>query len=163
MAVHYRWHPLCGKSVRLHPVEHRVDVAVAHVEASPGIVTIIPAWMLDLVACAGIGLGAPQVSALALSGLHGLLVERGGLEDTTLADRGSAYAFFRRTLVRFGYHGWGRWPMGYSEFVWTKRRGCGVHLDFTGISVVGPKSRVSLFPFFPPHPMNSSMSLIVEP
>ena len=39
-------------------------------------------------------------------------VEGSGPVDIKLADRESAYAFIRRTLVRFGYHGAGRAAKG---------------------------------------------------
>jgi hypothetical protein len=45
-----------------------------HVELTPGVVTIVPAWKLDPVCCAGLKVGAPQVSLAALSALHELLV-----------------------------------------------------------------------------------------
>jgi hypothetical protein len=45
-----------------------------HVELSPGAVTILPAWKLDAVYCAGLKVGAPQVSSAALCSLHELLI-----------------------------------------------------------------------------------------
>lgn len=45
-----------------------------HVELTPGVVTILPAWKLDPVYCAGLKVGAPQVSLAALGVLHELLV-----------------------------------------------------------------------------------------
>ena len=38
---------------------------------------VVPAWMLDLAACAGMELGPPRVAVAALAGLHRLLVEHG--------------------------------------------------------------------------------------
>ena len=43
-------------------------------ELAPGVVTILPAWKLDVVYCAGLKVGAPQVSLAALGALHELLV-----------------------------------------------------------------------------------------
>jgi hypothetical protein len=43
------------------------------VELTPGVVTILPAWKLDAVYCAGLKVGAPQVSLSALCALHELL------------------------------------------------------------------------------------------
>ena len=37
-----------------------------HVEAAPGVVMVVAAWMLDPVACAGMEIGAPRVSLAAL-------------------------------------------------------------------------------------------------
>jgi hypothetical protein len=45
-----------------------------HVELTPGVVTILPAWKLDAAYCAGLRVGAPQVSLAALCALHELLV-----------------------------------------------------------------------------------------
>jgi hypothetical protein len=45
-----------------------------HVELTPGIVTILPAWKLDAFYCTGLKVGAPQVSLAALCALHELLV-----------------------------------------------------------------------------------------
>ena len=47
-----------------------------HVELVPGSVTILPAWKFDPVYCAGIKVGAPQVSLAALWDLHELLRAR---------------------------------------------------------------------------------------
>ena len=49
-----------------HRVEHRDDSPVVHVEMAPGIVTIVPAWMLDPAICAGLEIGMPQVTVSAL-------------------------------------------------------------------------------------------------
>jgi hypothetical protein len=41
---------------------------------TPGGVTILPSWKLDAVYCAGLTVGAPQVSLAGLYALHELLV-----------------------------------------------------------------------------------------
>jgi hypothetical protein len=74
--IHYRWHPLYGCRVRVRDSEERYKGRVVHVEASPGIVIMIAAWMLDPVACAGMEAGEPRVSVSALRDLHRLLFER---------------------------------------------------------------------------------------
>jgi hypothetical protein len=38
---------------------------------------VVAAWMLDSVACAGLGFGAPRVAVSALVELHHLLIEGG--------------------------------------------------------------------------------------
>ena len=43
-------------------------------ELTPGIVTILPAWKLDPIYCAGLKVGAPQVSLAALCTVHELLI-----------------------------------------------------------------------------------------
>jgi hypothetical protein len=72
--IQYRWHPLYGRSVRRIQGERRASGDFVHVELSPGAVTILPAWKLDAVYCAGLKVGAPQVSSAALCSLHELLI-----------------------------------------------------------------------------------------
>ncbi len=47
VVVHYRWHPLHGRRLRRHYGERRSGDDVVHVEAAPGIVMVVAAWMLD--------------------------------------------------------------------------------------------------------------------
>ncbi len=72
--VQYRWHPLCGRSTRCVLIERRASGEIAHLELEPGIVTMVAAWKLDPVYCGAIKIGVPQVSLLALSDLHRLLI-----------------------------------------------------------------------------------------
>ena len=72
--VRYRWHPLYGQRVRRIQSERRASGELVHVELTPGIVTILPAWKLDAVYCAGLKVGAPQVSLAALWSLRELLI-----------------------------------------------------------------------------------------
>src|SRR5229473_1583389 len=101
--VHYRWHALYGRRVRRQYVERRAGVEVVHVEVTPGVVIVVAAWMLDPVACAGMGFGAPRVAVSALVELHHLLIEGGfrrssgddptivqGEQDEKPADTGAA-------------------------------------------------------------------------
>ena len=75
--VYYRWHPLHARHVKLCGTEQRATGRVVYVEAAPGVVTLVAAWMLDPVICAGMQIGAPRVSVAALVDVHQLLVERG--------------------------------------------------------------------------------------
>ena len=75
--VHYRWHPLHGRRVRRLRSEQRVVGRFVYVEAAPGVVTVVAAWMLDPVACAGMEIGAPRVAVSGLVELHRLLIEGG--------------------------------------------------------------------------------------
>jgi hypothetical protein len=75
--VHYRWHPLHGRRVRRHYSEHRASGELVHIEAAPGVVTAIQAWMLDPVVCAGMSIGFPRVTVPALIDLHDLLTAQG--------------------------------------------------------------------------------------
>ena len=75
VVVQYRWHPLYGQRVRRIRGERRASGELVHVELTPGVaVTILPAWKLDPVYCAGLRVGAPQVSLAALCSLRELLI-----------------------------------------------------------------------------------------
>lgn len=76
MEVHYRWHPLYGRRVRLRDIEQRNAGRVAHVEVNPDVVMVVAAWMLDAAACAGMTAGEPRVNVAALCDLHQILRER---------------------------------------------------------------------------------------
>jgi hypothetical protein len=47
------------------------------VDDGSGLVTMVPAWMLDPAVCVGMKLGEPRVSVSALRELHHRLVDRG--------------------------------------------------------------------------------------
>ena len=59
--MHYRWHALYGRrSVRRYYCEkRRVRGDVVVVEGEPGKAIVIPAWMLNRRACAGLEIGEP--------------------------------------------------------------------------------------------------------
>jgi hypothetical protein len=75
--VHYRWHALFGRRLRIERVDKRRSGQFVHVEVLPGVFMVVAAWMLDASACAGMELGAPRVSLAALSDLDDLLKRRG--------------------------------------------------------------------------------------
>jgi len=75
--VHYRWHPLYGRRVRQHYTEQRASGRIVHIEVQPGVITVVAAWMLDPIACAGMETGEPRVAVTALVDLHHLLIECG--------------------------------------------------------------------------------------
>jgi hypothetical protein len=62
--IHYRWHPLYGRSVRRIQGERRASGEFVRVELTPGAVTILPAWKLDAVYCAGLKVGVPMTARL---------------------------------------------------------------------------------------------------
>lgn len=74
--VHYRWHPLYRRRVKVRDVELRGGSPVVHVETDGGVVKLIAMWMLDAPACSAMVLGEPRVSVAALHNLHQLLVDR---------------------------------------------------------------------------------------
>ena len=82
VVVHYRWHPLHGRRVRSLYKERRANGDVVHIEAKPGVVTILAAWMLDPIACAGMEIGAPRTELPALVDLHHLLIALGFRRDS---------------------------------------------------------------------------------
>ena len=49
--VHYRWHALYGRRLRLHYSEVRAGTPLSYVEAGPGVIIVMPSWMLDPAAC----------------------------------------------------------------------------------------------------------------
>jgi hypothetical protein len=77
--------PLHGRLGRLQSSEYRFMGRFVHVEVAPGVITIVAAWMLDPVACAGMEIGAPRARVTALIDLHQLLIER-GFRGSSLGD-----------------------------------------------------------------------------
>jgi hypothetical protein len=75
--VHYRWHALFGRRVRIERADNRKAGRFVHVEVLPGVVTVVAAWMLDASACVGMEIGAPRASLAALQDLDDLLKRRG--------------------------------------------------------------------------------------
>ncbi|WP_391349817.1 hypothetical protein [Azospirillum sp. A23] len=75
--VHYRWHPLHGRRVRVMWSEARAIGHLVFVEAAPGIITVLPEWMLDPVICADMELGTPRVAVEALINLQRQLSDGG--------------------------------------------------------------------------------------
>ena len=76
-----------GRKVRRFYGEQRASGAVVHIELSPGIVAVVPAWMLDAAICASMTLGEPRVGLSALQELKRLLVQAG--EQRNCHDSGS--------------------------------------------------------------------------
>ena len=68
--------------IRRQYIEQRAAGDVVHVEVAPGVVIVVAAWMLDSVACAGMGFGAPRVAVSELVELHHQLIE-GGLRRSS--------------------------------------------------------------------------------
>jgi len=77
LEIHYRWHPLYGRKVRIRDSEQRGSGCVVHVDDGSGAVTVVSAWMSDAVVCVSMKLGEPRVAVAALRELHNLLGERG--------------------------------------------------------------------------------------
>ena len=77
MTIHYRWHALHGRPVRLFYSERRRGADVVLVEGEQGAGIVVAAWMLDPATCAALTFGEPQVSVAALCDLGRLLFEHG--------------------------------------------------------------------------------------
>ena len=77
MTIHYRWHALHGRPVRLFYSERRREADVVLVEGEQGAGIVVAAWMLDSATCAALTFGEPQVSVAALCDLGRLLFEHG--------------------------------------------------------------------------------------
>lgn len=71
-----------GRRLRRHYGERRAGGDVVHVEAAPGVVMVVAAWMLDAAACADMDVGPPRVAASALADLHRLLTALGFRTDS---------------------------------------------------------------------------------
>jgi hypothetical protein len=93
--VHDRWHPLYGRRVRRLYSERRRGSQCVHMEASPGAVTAVAAWMLDPIACVGMSIGSPRVTVSALIELYLLLLERDFRRSSVVDSR-----IVRRTGMR---------------------------------------------------------------
>ncbi|MBI2319779.1 MAG: hypothetical protein HYU75_22965 [Betaproteobacteria bacterium] len=61
----------------MYRCEQRDTGQFVYVEVGNGVATMVAAWMLNPVVCAGMMLGTPRVTVRALLDLHRLLVERG--------------------------------------------------------------------------------------
>ena len=73
--IHYLWHPLYGRRVKVKDIERRGGGQVVHVEADPGVIRMIAGWMLDAAICSAMVLGEPRVTVATLHNLHQLLVD----------------------------------------------------------------------------------------
>ncbi|WP_178391874.1 hypothetical protein [Caballeronia sordidicola] len=92
--VHYRWHPLFRRRVKVRDVEQRGGGRVVHIDAGDSEVRVIAEWMLDAAACSALVLGEPRVSVAALCNLHQLLINRhlrgNPLDDSAIDLRGNS-------------------------------------------------------------------------
>ena len=73
LEVRYRWHPYFGCKITVRLVEQRASGTFLRVQGPTGAVVSIAGWMVDAVACAGMGMGAPRVDLAALIELKQLL------------------------------------------------------------------------------------------
>jgi hypothetical protein len=88
--VHYRWHPYFGQKIRIRRVEERATGRFLKVEGPSGIVVSMPGWMVDLVICAQLSVGGPQVDVAALSDLK-RLVTSAAVSPNSQRDDGIAW------------------------------------------------------------------------
>jgi hypothetical protein len=72
--VQYPWHPSFGTALQVvYHGQHRGE-QVAVCRMADGTCAVVPAWMLDAGACAGMKLGEAHVSVSALLELRSLLI-----------------------------------------------------------------------------------------
>ncbi|MCK6590688.1 MAG: DUF5372 family protein [Polyangiaceae bacterium] len=73
MTIHYRWHPLFGRSLRVVRYITRIGRDFVHCEMPDSTVARIPRWMTDATECSAMAMGTPQLSLDALVELRRLL------------------------------------------------------------------------------------------
>ena len=60
--IAYRWHPLAGQTLQVSPHRRGKDLTCIYTAERPGFSRELPNWMFDQAYCAGMTLGAPQIS-----------------------------------------------------------------------------------------------------
>src|SRR4051794_11496952 len=71
--IAYRWHPLSGRTLQVSPHRRGKDLTCIYTTERPGFSRELPNWMFDLAYCAGMTLGAPQISVQGLIELAAVL------------------------------------------------------------------------------------------
>lgn len=67
--IAYRWHPLFGRTLQVSYNRRGKDLVCIYTDERPDLARELPNWMFDENYCAGMSLGAPQVSIEALNAL----------------------------------------------------------------------------------------------
>jgi hypothetical protein len=60
--IAYRWHPLSGRTLQVSPHRRGKELTCIYTTERPGFSRELPNWMFDQAYCAGMTLGAPQIS-----------------------------------------------------------------------------------------------------
>jgi len=81
--VHYPWHPGYGTALQVVYREQRRGEQLAVCRVADGTCAVVPAWMLDAGACAGMRLGEAHVSISTLIELASLLAAIAGKRPST--------------------------------------------------------------------------------
>lgn len=71
--VAYRWHPLFGRTVQVSPYRRDKDLKCIYTDERPDLSRELPNWMFDEGYCAGMALGAPEISIKGLNELAAAL------------------------------------------------------------------------------------------
>lgn len=71
--IAYRWHPLSGQTLQVSPHRRGKDLTCIYTAERPGLSRELPNWMFDQAYCAGMTLGAPQISLEGLTDLAHLI------------------------------------------------------------------------------------------
>jgi len=98
--IAYRWHPLFGRTFQVSPFRRGKALTCIYTDERPDLCRELPNWMFDQGYCAGMTLGAPEISIEGLIELAAVLAlcardqipgaqsrpsqpkERGGAEQT---------------------------------------------------------------------------------
>jgi len=71
--IAYRWHPLSGRTLQVSPHRRGKELTCIYTNERPGFSRELPSWMFDQAYCAGMTLGAPQISLEGLTELATVL------------------------------------------------------------------------------------------
>jgi hypothetical protein len=71
--IAYRWHPLFGRTFRVSPFRRGKELTCIYTDERPDLCRELPNWMFDQGYCAGMTLGAPEISIEGLNELAGFL------------------------------------------------------------------------------------------
>ena len=71
--IAYRWHPLFGRTLQVSPFRRGKDLTCIYTAERPDLSRELPNWMFDEAYCAGMTLGAPQISIEGLNELAAVL------------------------------------------------------------------------------------------
>jgi hypothetical protein len=71
--IAYPWHPLFGRTLQVSPFRRGKDLKCVYTDERPDLCRELPNWMFDEGYCAGMALGAPEISIKGLNELAAVL------------------------------------------------------------------------------------------
>ena len=75
--IAYRWHPLFGRKLQVSPFRRGKELTCIYTDERPDLCRELPNWMFDESYCAGMTLGAPEISIDGLNELASVLASFG--------------------------------------------------------------------------------------